>query len=312
MTLTLIEIKLTTMNEEVKKKRVSYSQFSNWFNCPHRWMLDHVKGLRVYEDSVHTCFGTAVHETIQLYIETLYKKSVSDADDFDLNEKFKAKFDEEIARTKILITEIEKQEFVKDGKNIITSFSNVSNRIKHFPSNRYEFVAVEDEIVMPIKNNVEFVCYIDLILRDKSSGRYRIIDIKTSTNAWNQAQKDDPAKFSQVLLYKAFFSKKYNVPMNMIDVEFFILKRKLYEGVSYPQSRIQTFIPKHTEKAVTNILSIFSQFIGDCFKTDGTFNDDLKKYPKIPGKAKKNCKYCPHKKIHCDAKADFTNKELDY
>lgn len=299
------------MSEEVKKKRVSYSQFSNWFNCPHRWYLDFVKGLRKYDDSVHTCFGTAVHEVIQHYIQTLYKENIEAADSYDLNEQFQKKFDAELSDKKVLITENEKQEFLKDGKNIISAFNNVSNRIKHFPSNKYEFIAVEDEIIMPIKNNIEFVCYIDLILKEKSTGKYRIIDIKTSTNAWNEAQKNDPAKFSQVLLYKAFFSKKYNVPMDMINVEFFILKRKLYEGVSYPQSRIQTFIPKHTERAVTNVLSIFSQFIGDCFKKDGTFNEDLKSYPKIPGKAKKHCKYCPHKKISCDTKSDLTEEEMN-
>ena len=57
------------------KKWVSFSQFSNWFNCRHRWYLDHVKGLREFEDNVNTCFGRAMNEGIQLYIETLYKKS---------------------------------------------------------------------------------------------------------------------------------------------------------------------------------------------------------------------------------------------
>ena len=43
-----------------EKRWVSYSQFSNWFNCRHRWYLDHVKGLREFEDNVNTCFGTAM------------------------------------------------------------------------------------------------------------------------------------------------------------------------------------------------------------------------------------------------------------
>ena len=71
-----------------KKKRVSYSQFSNWYACRMHWFLDNVKGLKKFEDSINTCFGTAIHEVIQLYIETLYKKGVRDADDYNLHELF--------------------------------------------------------------------------------------------------------------------------------------------------------------------------------------------------------------------------------
>ena len=298
------------MSEEVKQKKVSYSQFSNWFNCPHRWYLDHVKGLRTYDDSIHTCFGTSIHEAIQLYIESLYKDGLEKADSHNLVEKFKSVFEKELTDKGVSVTEKEKNEFIKDGKDIISAFANVSNRIKYFPSTKYEFIGVEDEIIMPIKNNVSFICYIDVVLKERSTGRYRIIDIKTSSTGWNQYQKEDPSKYSQVLLYKAFFSKKYNVPLDMIDVEFFILKRRLYEGVSFPQSRIQSFIPNHNNKVITNTLSTFSQFVGECFNRDGTFNQNVKTYPKIAGKNKKNCKYCPHKKINCDGKSDLTEEEM--
>lgn len=297
------------MNEIVKKRKVSFSQYSNWFNCPHRWYLDFVKKLRIFDESIHTCFGTAVHETIQLYIETLYKKSANEANEINLMEHFKNGFERELdkIKDKLVVSDNDKEEFIEDGYAILKSFSNVTNRIKHFPSNKYEFIGVEDEILTPIKNNVEFMCLIDLVLKEKSTGRYRIIDIKTSTRGWNEYQREDPAKFSQVLLYKAFFSQKYNIPLNMIDVEFFILKRKLWENTTYPQSRIQMFVPKHNDKTVRGVLKTFSQFVGDCFKEDGTFIEDLTKYPKIPGKNKKHCKYCPHKKINCDCKADVVD-----
>ena len=294
---------------EIFKRKVSFSQYANWFKCPHRWYLDSVKKLKIFDESVHTCFGTAIHETIQLYIETLYKQDATAANEINLFEHFKTTFDREMEKVKekLTVTADDREEFIEDGNSILKSFSNVTNRIKHFPSNKYEFISVEDEIITPIKNNVDFMCLIDLVLKEKSTRRYRIIDIKTSTRGWNEYQREDPAKFSQVLLYKAFFSQKYNVPLNMIDVEFFILKRKLWENSSYPQSRIQMFTPTHNEKTVKGVLKTFSQFISECFKPDGTFIEDLKSYPKIPGKNKKNCKYCPHKKINCDTKADITD-----
>lgn len=293
------------------KKKVSYSQFSNWFNCPHRWYLDHVKKLRKFDDNLNTCFGTAIHEAVQLYIETLYKKTVADADVIDMYDLFIKAFVRELTEKKIQYTTEEYDEYDQDGKNILKSFTNMSNRIKHFPSGKYEFISVEDEIIMPIKNNIEFICYIDIVLKEKQTGRYRIIDIKTSSRGWNHYQKDDPAKTSQILLYKAFFSRKYNVSVDMIDVEFFILKKKLFEDVSFPQSRIQTFIPKHNSKSVAGALNIFAQFVTECFTKEGTFIEDLKNYPKIPGKAKKHCKYCPHKKVNCDTKPDLTDEEMD-
>jgi hypothetical protein len=293
------------------KKRVSFSQFSNWFNCRHHWYLDFVKGLRTFEDNVSTCFGTAMHEAVQLYIETLYTKSAKDAAAHDLNTIFLTAFTRELTDKKVAITDESKKEYIQDGADIIAAFTNMTNRMKHFPSNKYEFIGVEDEIIMPIRNNLNFICYIDVVLKEKSTGRYRIIDIKTSSSGWNHYQKENEGKISQILLYKAFFSRKYNVDIDMIDVEFFILRRKLWENYSFPQSRIQTFVPKNNQQSVARALNHFAQFIGECFTPDGTFVEDRKVYLKTPGKGKKNCKYCPHKGTNCDAVSDVPKEDYD-
>jgi len=299
------------MNETLKKKKqVSYSQFSTWYNCRHKFYLDRVKGLRTFEDNVSTCFGTAMHEAVQLYIETLYKKSAKDADAHDLKEVFKTAFDKELKEKNVVLEPAQYKEYCIDGVNIVEAFTNMTNRIKHFPSGKYEFIAVEDEIIMPIKHDVEFIGYIDLVLKDKSSGRYRIIDIKTSTQGWNHYQRDDEAKISQILLYKAFFSRKYDVNIDMIDVEFFILRRKLWENYAFPQSRIQTFIPKNNQSSVAKALNRFAEFITECFTPQGKFVEDPKIYLKNPGKGKKHCRFCPHKGTNCDAKSDIPKEDL--
>lgn len=323
----------TTTSEPSKQKRVSYSQFSNWYNCRHRWYLDNVKGFKKFEDSVNTCFGTAIHEAVQLYVETLYKKGVKDAAEHDLYALFKTAFKRELEKAKenngktknptiptpdskgtpvpqvFDYTDEQFAEFVSDGTDILNAFLNVTNRLKYFPTGKYEFIGVEDEIIMPIKNNVAFICYIDIVLKEKSTGRYRIIDIKTSTQGWNKYQMENPSKTAQILLYKAFFSRKYNIPIDMIDVEFFILKRRLYENYNFPQSRIQSFTPNNNQRAVAGVLNVFAEFVTECFQPDGTFITDPKGYIKTPGKAKKNCKYCPHKKVNCDAKSDLPKGE---
>ena len=158
---------------------------------------------------------------------------------------------------------------------------------------------------------MDFICYIDVILKEKATGRYRIIDIKTSTSGWNHYQRDDEAKVSQILLYKAFFSRKHNIDIDMIDVEFFILRRKLWENYAFPQSRIQTFVPKHNQKSVARALNNFAEFVTECFTPDGKFVEDPKVYLKTPGKAKKNCRYSPHKGTNCDAVSDVPKEDYE-
>jgi len=287
-----------------KRRTVSYSQYSSWFVCPQRFYLDRVMGLKIKDANLNLCFGTAIHEAIQKYIEILYTIDAPTADSLDLNKITKEAFDREIAKNKVIYTEDEYTGFIFDSKDILMEFCKNTNRLKHFPSGKYEFLGVELKVTQPILNNLEFLALIDLVLKDKKTGRIRIIDFKTSSMGWNKWQIDDESKYSQVLLYKAIYSKKYNVPLSQIDVEFFILKRKLMDKCRFPQSRIQNFIPLNTSTAVNKSVRKFTSFINECFTTEGAYNTKPEAYPKVPGKAKKNCKYCAHKKVNCDAKSD--------
>ena len=298
--------------EEKNKKTVSFSQYSGWFKCPHSWYLNYLKGLRKYEASLNTCFGTAIHNTLQDYIKLLYTEGVEQADEIDLIKKFREEFTRILSEEKDTIkdpyTDDDVTGFMFDGEDILKTFSSSANRIKYFPSRKYEFIGVEVPLDVPIKNNVRFIAYVDLILRDKTTGKYKIWDFKTSTMGWNKFQIADESKYSQLLLYKAFYSKQFNVPLDDIDVEFFILKRKLYENAAFPQNRIQIFEPSNAKNYVSKSLVTFTSFIDECFTSEGTYKEDGY-YPKVPGKAKKNCKYCTHYKTNCDGKETKDDKQ---
>ena len=220
-------------NQEIKKKKVSFSQYSMWMKCPYSWKLNYLEGKRIYDASLNIFFGTAIHHSIQTFLQTLYTESVEKADSINVFELFKVKFEEEIQKekskpgSKFTYTDDEYTEFVFDGEDILKTFLSTKNRLKYFPSQKFEFIGIEVPLDMSIKNNVDFIAYLDLVLKDKETGKYKIYDFKTSSNGWNKYQKEDPAKFSQILLYKAFYAKKFAVDLNMIEVEFFILKRKL-------------------------------------------------------------------------------------
>ena len=228
--------------KEIKKKRVSFSQYSTFLKCPHKWYLDYVKNLRVKDDNINTTFGTAIHHAFQTYLTSLYKEGVSVADSLDVKKLFLDKFNEEIKKVKD-VKEEEFTDFIFDGNDIVDTFCKSANRLKYFPTKDYELVGIEIPLEIPIKNNVEFVGFIDIVLKERGKEYYRIIDFKTSSNGWNSYMKEDVSKLAQLHLYKSVYSKKFNVPLNNIEVEFFIVKRKLYENASFPQSRIQIFKP---------------------------------------------------------------------
>ena len=54
-----------------------------------------------FEDNLIMSFGTAIHETVQLYLKVLYGKGDKDAARIDLMKYFKWAFKKEVAKKKI-------------------------------------------------------------------------------------------------------------------------------------------------------------------------------------------------------------------
>lgn len=136
--------------KEIKKKRVSFSQYSTFLKCPHKWYLDYVKNLRVKDDNINTTFGTAIHYAFQTYLTSLYKEGVGIADSLDVKKLFLDKFNEEIKKVKD-VKEEEFTDFIFDGNDIIDTFCKSANRLKYFPTKDYELVGIEIPLEIPIK-----------------------------------------------------------------------------------------------------------------------------------------------------------------
>lgn len=299
-----IETQIPNGSVTTKKKTVSFSQFANWFTCEHKWYRDYILKEKTFEDNLIMTFGTAIHETIQLYLKTLFGMSDKRADHIDMMKYFKWSFRRQITKKKIPHTQQEFNEFVEDGKNILEEFKDPANRLRFFSRSKWELLGIEDELNVEIQNNVNLTGFLDLVLREKQTGKIKIIDIKTSNTGWNNYQKEDFTKTSQLVLYKALYSKTHNIPLTNIDVEFFILKRKLYENAKYVQSRIDIFKPDSYQKNVLQVISEFGKFVDTCFTVQGDYKMD-RKYPKNPGIRKKNCKYCNYlKNGKCDGIAE--------
>ena len=70
-------------------KRISYSQYNQWITCPHKWKLNYIDDLGEYTDSIHTLFGTSMHEVLQTYLTVMYNGTVKEADSIDLHKYLK-------------------------------------------------------------------------------------------------------------------------------------------------------------------------------------------------------------------------------
>ncbi len=83
-----------------KDKVVSFSQYSMYKSCPHKWYLQYVKGYKDETPNMHFVFGTAMHEALQHYLQTMFDQSAKVADEMDLNRFFKDKLIEEYNKYK--------------------------------------------------------------------------------------------------------------------------------------------------------------------------------------------------------------------
>ena len=283
-------------------KRISYSQYSQWDVCPWKWKLNYVDKLSTFTDNIHTLFGTSMHEVLQTYLTVMYEDTVKMADALPLQEmllkRMKTNYTQIMGRNggEVFVEQTEMEEFYQHGLLILEWFKK--KRGSYFSKKGYELVGIEVPIDYKMNDGIKFIGYIDVLIHDTVRDMYKIIDIKTSTMGWNKYQKADKNKTDQLLLYKNFWGAQNNIPLDKIDVEYFIVKRKLYEKVDFPQRRVQTFTPANGKPSINKVVNNVNRFVEDCF-VDNKHNLETN-YMKNP--SPKNCRFCEFNQTeHCDA-----------
>jgi hypothetical protein len=243
-------------------------------------------------------FGTAVHEAIQHYLDTMYDKSGAAADRIDIEEYFEECFrktylkDYKKNKNVHFSNPAEMKEFFDDGMNILNYFKKKRNA--HFTKKGWHLVQCElPMLVSPntTYKNVLYRGYLDVVMYHEPTNTIKIIDIKTSTRGWGAREKKNEDKQFQLILYKKFFAQQYNFPVENIDIEFFIVKRKLYESEDYVIPRIQIFKPASGKIKMSRAEKAMNEFIKDVFTLDAKFKEDVM----IPNPSKWNCGFCPYK-----------------
>lgn len=305
-------------NQKLEKpencKFISYSQYSTFQKCQHLWKLKYIDKIKEQEPSIHLIFGTSMHNIIQHWIQVMFNKTVkeSEALDFDklLLDELKKNYADDVAKhKKHFSTKEQLTEFYLDGLETLKWLRK--KRTKFFDRRNQELVGTEIPILIapsPDKPNVILTGFLDLVLKDKKGPKFYIGDFKTSTKGWNQWDKKDETKIAQLLLYKIYFSQQYNIPVDDIEVEFMILKRKIDLDSMYSQRRVQLFKPSQGSVSLNKTLKSFESFINSCFLPDGEYNS-LFPYQATAGKNDFNCRFCEFK--NDDKRCDPRNRKYE-
>lgn len=274
------------------QRSISYSQFNVFQQCPHRWSLENIHGHKQSQSNINLIFGTAFHETIQSYIKTMYEISGAEADRMNLENIFQEKFTE-IYKTQYtksgehFSNPSEMREYYEDGLAILRWIKTRRNKL--FTIRKVKLLGIELPLIQEVGKNLFFKGYIDFILYDEDLQKVYIYDIKTSKSTWNNKQKKDDNKLAQILLYKEFFSKTFGFDIDKIEVEYFIVKRKIWEDSEFPIPRVQSFKPASGKTKRKQATENFNTFIKECFDESGKHIQ--KSYIRNIGE--ESCKWCP-------------------
>ena len=283
--------------------KISFSQYQMWKGCPHRWKLNYIDKVGVSSPSLALVFGTAMHEVLQTYVETVNSSTIQEANQLPLEELLKEKM--QVEYKKFLVennnqhfsNKDEMQEYLVDGIEIISWFK--AKRDEFFTKKDWQLVGIESPInIIPVESNpnVRLVGFLDLVMRNLKTGKTHIYDFKTSTNGWGKYAKADKVKVSQLVLYKTFYARQFDIHPDDIEIEYLILKRKIDENAEYAamKKRIQRFSPSHGKPSQNQIVREIQEFVNTAFDSDGNKRTDII-YKAISGEDGKNCRWCEFK-----------------
>jgi hypothetical protein len=287
-------VRESKIKQSKSNKHISYSQLTSYVTCPKQWYLTYVKNLAPYKPSIHAVFGTAMHETIQTWLDLLYNDTVKKSNELDLAALLTENMQKAYKAQKAMYSHEhfsdakEMDSFHKDGVAILEFIKK--RRVVYFTTKNTYLAGIETLLYQELRPGVCFKGLIDIVLYDKVLDKWFIIDLKTSTSGWSDYVKKDNKKIAQVLLYKEFFSKQFDIDIDKIEVVYYILKRKIPMEADFAsmQRRVQEFKPASGKVKRAEAVSMMEKFVEDTLDKDGNFYD--KEYTATP--SEDSCRFC--------------------
>ena len=277
-----------------KNLHVSYSSISTFNKCPKLWELQYLRKQVPFTQSIYTVFGTAMHETMQEWLHVLYHEKVKTAMDLNVNDLLYANMVKAYRAARAMsdgqhfTTSDELTQFWIDGKHILEFLKK--KRAGYFSTKSMQLAGIETLLYQELRPGVMFKGLVDLVFYHPNSDRWTIMDIKTSTRGWQDKAKKNPNLTAQVILYREFFAKQFGIDKDKIDVQFFIVKRRVPKDAEFAimQRRVQQFSPSSGPRKTKQVIDSMNNFISEVISSDGQYMDKEYKCTNPFGK----CEHC--------------------
>ena len=265
--------------EEEKKIHISYSEFSLYQGCGHRHLIEKYLKISEQPPSIHLYFGSAIHLALE---EGLRDKINLEKRILVFKEYFMKEMIENMSDTYEFH---DMNDFIEQGENILRYMSTEKVMEK------YDVVGIEEPMYERLYGNFHFKGFLDLILKYKNKQKYKIVDWKSSSEAWNvDKKKKDKIFSSQTMFYKYFYSRKYNIPFEDIECSYVVLNRlKNKKDPSQGFGEMQVVDMTFTEGDMKEALNRMASTLRDIH---------IRNYfpkSKIVKKSKSDCFFCQYK-----------------
>ena len=239
-------------------KHISYSEWKNWHICPHYHKLTYIDKVTQFEGNIYTAFGKAIHTVCEYTltrpekyrdagaIESLVKeqflkelKALPEAAQHDAKANFKLK------------------EWLVNGLDIIPDLYRCLVEKFGKLGEDWEVLKAEEQLYVPITEFTEaekkFKGFIDLVVYSKKDEKVHLIDWKTCSWGWRREKKNDKIMAYQLVFYKHFYARKYEVDPKDVDCHFVLLKRTAKPGKKAEFVRV-TAAKKRTTDALNALI----------------------------------------------------------
>ena len=235
-----------------------------------------------------------MHETIQEWLTVMYHDKAKAAMDMNLKDLLYANMIKAYKQGKAQMghehfsSQEELTQFWLEGTHILEWLKK--KRGAYFTTKSMMLAGVETLLYQEIRPGVMFKGLVDLVFYHPNSDEWTIMDIKTSTSGWRDNQKNNPNLTAQVVLYKEFFAKQFDVDREKINVEYFIVKRRVPKEAEFAsmQKRVQEFRPNAGPRKTKQVLEQMNKFITDVVGEDGEYIDQEYKCTNPFGR----CEHC--------------------
>lgn len=248
-------------------KHISFSAMKLMVECPFKYKLSYVDGIKKFTGNEYTAFGTALHKACEkkLLNESVQEQAI-----------FSETFEKELAalpQTKML-----DEQLVTDMKEQGKMLAVLALPALRKMFGDFTVLAAEADLFEMIQEFPEwnFKGFIDLVIKT-SDGKIHILDWKSCAWGWDAEKKSDPMVTYQLTFYKYFYARKHNIDPKMIETYFVLLKR------TAKQDNVEIFRVTSGDKKTDNALNLLKKTL---YAIDKGF------YPKN----RLSCKYCEYSK----------------